>query len=422
MKATFSRRRFVRFPSILAICLATAALASCAGTKIPAPSGKYAIGTTSYTFTDPARAERYVADPAVHRQILVRVWYPAASVEGHKAMPYFTPALASALGKHMGIPRFMLSASPSHSFVDAPIYRAESAWPVIVFAHGFGSFDRQNQSQMEQFAGDGYVVVSLDFPYESVVCEFPDGRIVEQSSGGDVKAINDLSKDQKALAERIAGLFKAIQDAGDREARIAALEKLRDDPYFQAMRPAMESRFSDAVFVLEHLSELNSVPVLEGRLDEKRAGFYGHSFGGALAIEVAIRRPDLIAAVADMDSVFIDSSRSGFTVLKVPTLFMYSTEQKVAGVRQPSDRVNELYFLEAQAPAWSLSYAGAGHHNFSDLGYVGMLKNYGMNGPADGYATGVLIQKHLSAFFGKFLKGDAQTLDFVGPQVKVEAR
>jgi predicted dienelactone hydrolase len=337
-------------------------------------------------------------------------------------MPYFTPALASALGKYMGIPRFMLSSSPSHSFIDAPINTEEGSWPIIVFAHGFGSFDRQNQSQMEQFASDGYVVVSLSFPYESVVCEFPDGRSVEQSSGGDVKAIQDLSKDQKALAERIAGLFQSIRDARDRGARIAALGRLREDPYFQAMRSAMEYRFADAVFVLEHLSELNALPVLAGRLDEKRVGFYGHSFGGALAMEIALRRPDLVSAMADMDSVFIDSSGSGFATLKVPTLLMYSTEQKVAGVHQPSDGVNELYFLEAEAPVWSLSYVGAGHYNFSDLGYVGMLKNYGMNGPADGYTTGVLIQKDLSLFFGRYLKGDSRAIEFDEPGVIGRAR
>jgi dienelactone hydrolase len=422
MTGAFARRRAIRVPIVAVACLVIATSVSCTGAKIPAPAGKYLIGTTSYAFTDPSRVEQHAADPTARRQVVVRIWYPAASVEGRAATPYFTPALVSALGKYMGIPRFILSTSPSHSFLDAPINTEEGSWPIIVFAHGFGSFDRQNQSQMEEFASDGYVVVSLNFTYESVVCEFPDGRAIEQSSGGDVKLIKDLSKDQKALAQRIAGLFKAIHDAQDREARLAALERLRDDPYFQAMRPAMETRFADAVFVLEHMAELNELPIRGGRLDERRVGFYGHSFGGALAIEIALRRPDLVSAVADMDSVFIDSSRSGLVTLKVPTLFMYSTEQKVAGVRQPSDGVNELYFLEAEAPVWSLSYVGTGHHNFSDLGHVGMLKNYGMNGPADGYATGELIQKDLSLFFDRYLKGDSRAIEFKDPRVIGKAR
>lgn len=395
-------------------------LASCATTKMPAPEGPYAIGVAVKGFTDPSRPEIHAADTAARREILARIWYPAASVEGCRAMPYFSKPLIKALGKHMGFPEFLLSQAPSHSFIDAPIGSASTRWPVIVFAHGFGSYDRQNLSQMEELASLGFVVVSLSFPYESALCEFPDGRLVEEASGGDIQTVLGMARDQKALVARLVPLYKAVHDAPDAASRLAAMRKLQDDPYNRAMGPLLETRFADAVYVLEHLDELNALPTLNGRLDTQRVGFYGHSFGGALAMEIALRRPDLIKAVVDMDCFVYDSSRSGVTSLKVPTLFMYSTDQKFASVRIPSDGINDLYARDASAPVWSLSYIGSGHYNFSDSGYIGMLKGMGMNGPGDGYALGLVIRKQLSAFFDKYLMDSVGALDFGDPLVRVE--
>lgn len=396
-------------------------MVSCAGSRVPKPNGGYPIGTSSHTFVDSSRDERYSPDLPQPRRILARVWYPAASVEGRKAEPFFSPALADALSRHMGIPKFLLAGGPSNSYAEAPVSLAQSRWPIIVFAQGFGSFDKQNQSQMEEFASEGYVVVSLGFPYESVLCEFSDGSSVEQSDGGDVGTIAALSKDQKALATRIAGLFAAVRSALDQSARIQALAALRSDPYFQAMRPAMEYRFADAVYVLGHLGELDASGPLAGRLDLRRVAFYGHSFGGSLALEIGLRRPDLVIAVADLDGVFLDSSGSGLTKIDVPLFLAYSTEQKSAGLEVQSDRLNDLYFYDSRGGAWSVSYKGTGHHNFSDLGYVPFLKNFGLIGSADGYQTGLLVQKQLTAFFDHYLR-DGPLPDFQSPATMVESR
>jgi pimeloyl-ACP methyl ester carboxylesterase len=402
----------------LAAALAMA-LPGCSELRMPTPTGPYPIGVTALGFRDPDRSETRSADPGAKREFLARVWYPAQETAGCAPMRLYSPELRKAMGKYLGMPTAMLEDSDTNAFTDAPINTGQAGWPVIVFAHGGGSFDKQNLLQFEEFASLGYVVISLSFPYESALSEFPDGRKIEQSATEDMKALRALSRDQKAVGRRLAAGYAAVRGAAGREERIRALAALRSEPVYALWAGYLETRFGDAVFLLEHLGDLNALPALDGRLDTSAVGIYGHSLGGALAMEIALRRPDLVKAVADMDCLVMDPARTGLTVLSVPSLFMYSTEQRIGSSTFSGEGVNDLYMEESTAPSWSVSYLGAGHYNFSDSGYVDFLKYMGLNGSADGYATGVLIQEGLSAFFGKFLKSRPGDLDFASPAVRV---
>ena len=71
---------------------------------------------------------------------------------------------------------------PTNSVTNAPVAEAESAYPVLIFSHGFGGLPELNTIQAEELASQGYVVVALNHTYDSIVNVFPDGRIIPQSS------------------------------------------------------------------------------------------------------------------------------------------------------------------------------------------------------------------------------------------------
>src|SRR5271155_831715 len=44
--------------------------------KLPLPSGRFGIGRVGYDWTDSSRPDRYSAEPKLHRELMVYIWYP----------------------------------------------------------------------------------------------------------------------------------------------------------------------------------------------------------------------------------------------------------------------------------------------------------------------------------------------------------
>ena len=115
---------------------------------IPPPSGAHAIGTTRFDVTGSTR------------KIPVQAWYPAQPSEGPREM-YLDDELRAALAEMTRVPKFLLPQNPSYSVVNAPA--VPGRYPVLVFNHGFGSFQKQSTSLMEELASHDYVVLSVAF-------------------------------------------------------------------------------------------------------------------------------------------------------------------------------------------------------------------------------------------------------------------
>src|SRR5262245_3323547 len=60
--------------------------------ELPAPTGKFAAGRTSFHWVDASRPEAMTDDPNDRRELMVTIWYPAESATGEPA-PYGETAL-----------------------------------------------------------------------------------------------------------------------------------------------------------------------------------------------------------------------------------------------------------------------------------------------------------------------------------------
>ncbi|MGW9477864.1 hypothetical protein ACWGRK_06825 [Saccharomonospora azurea] len=108
-----------------------------AGLRLPEPTGTFAVGTTSLHLRDDSRRDPWV--PSLNRELMVSLFYPAASAHG-PTKQYLTPAESRALLQDdgiTGVPPEILSTVDTNAVVDArPAGRAHSL-PLVVLSPGF---------------------------------------------------------------------------------------------------------------------------------------------------------------------------------------------------------------------------------------------------------------------------------------------
>lgn len=108
---------------------------------LPVPSGPYGVGRTEYDWVDESRVDPFSDHADEKRELLVWVWYPAATTSQGSTAPYVPPAWVDARDKDQGIGRFIesnFSSIQTHSCENTPVRETESAYPVIIMQPGMG--------------------------------------------------------------------------------------------------------------------------------------------------------------------------------------------------------------------------------------------------------------------------------------------
>lgn len=248
------------------------------GVQFPALSGPYAVGHADYELVDESRPEIFTDDPDDVRDLMVTVYYPAEVPADAVPAPY----VSNELGATFGLPTFIIERIHPHSYTDVPA--VNQAFPVLIFSPGMGSLPLFYSSLLTDLASQGYVVVALWHPYSTTVTAYPDGRIAEANATG----TPDFSSAE-------------VQKAA---ARIGAVW------------------VGDMRFVLDQLPVWNADDaLLAGRLDVEHIGAFGHSFGGATAVQAAYEDERLDAAINMDGTMFGAVTEQGS---RVPFLMLQS--------------------------------------------------------------------------------------------------
>ncbi|OPC78262.1 hypothetical protein B4N89_39485 [Embleya scabrispora] len=211
--------------------------------EVPEPTGSSAVGTKSLWLVDRSRSDPW--NPAVSaRELMVSVWYPTAGASRARA-PYMSAALSRVV-----FGSDALAGVRTRAFLDAPPRRRSA--PLVVVSPGFGGSRTSLTASAEELASHGYVVAVVDHTYEAPV-EFPDGRLEP------------------------CRICVGIPD----DARV------------------VRTRAADIGFVIDRLT----APDAGLSVDARRIGVFGHSMGGAAAVE-ALRTDRRIDAAVDLDGNF----------------------------------------------------------------------------------------------------------------------
>lgn len=240
---------------------ATANRVSSERLALPAPGGTARLGTVSLHLIDRSREDPF-APKAQPRELMVQLWYPTDAADGYPRARYMAPAAARDEEQNLGLPKDALAALRVHALASPPAaHGGRRGWPVVLYSHGSMNWRADNTAVVEELASRGYVVVTIDHPYDAIV-EFPGGRLV-------VPTPFDVPKGMK-----LRGWDTLI-------------EKM------------LNTRVADARFTLDALHQLRAGqnPDAEGQalpaglgkaLDLSRVGMLGFSLGGATAAQATL--------------------------------------------------------------------------------------------------------------------------------------
>ncbi len=379
--------------------------------RLPPPTGLHAVGTTFVRFSDSERPETLTEDPSDIRSFTARVWYPAELPAGADPMPYQERSPSVGSISPGGPPAFAfghLHLCSSNSYLDAPVSDSKASYPVLMFSDGFLADFDDYQMLVEELASHGYIVFSLDNPYESQSVVQPDGSVVpftEEHSAGFEQHMEVVVP----LWER----FWASNDVSERSE--IAKEILRSESF---MDNVLNIRVADMSFAVDELERLNRgevESVLAGRMDLSRLGVLGHSMGGAVAGQVCLIDARFKAG-ANLDGFQWGDVVDG--EITQPFMIMYS--EMFAGA-------NDYVLDRFTGSLYLLKFNGSTHMNFEDAPVMlPITRIIGMAGSISPTRMMRIVNDYLLAFFDEHLNGVAAPLlnaaSPLYPEVQLETR
>ncbi|TDW18556.1 alpha/beta hydrolase family protein [Kribbella kalugense] len=350
----------------LAMALSTTSVASAAtdptpAPYLPAPTGSAPVGSTSLYLKDTSRPDPWVSS-VPYRELMVSLYYPAASSHGPKAQ-YMTPEESAALldGSGTGLPPETLARTRTNSVQNArPVGRRHSL-PLVVLSPGYSNPRGTLTALAEDLASHGYVVALVGDTYEDSGTSFPDGHFT-------TCATCDLTHDDAFWAK-----------VGD-------------------------TRATDVSFVLDRLTGRHPAWRGSDLIDPSRIGMAGHSAGGASSIPAMVADPRIRAGV-DVDGV--TTNPVPVSGLSRPVLFISHARGGTACLPVPSWDKDW-----PQLTGWKrwLEVAGTVHASFTDVGLFSDQYGLDIGATTSGTRTQAVTRTYVEAFFNQTLRGQHQPL------------
>jgi dienelactone hydrolase len=352
---------------------------------LPQPSGQFPVGRTIADWRDTAHIDP-MAPPGTPRELLVWIWYPAQhsgaldeydpSTHAH-ALPFKGPAILRPVNWVFKLLTTDYTKVHAHSLHDAPVSPQQAAYPVVLLRGGASVQVRNYTTLAEDLASHGYVVVGIDAPYRTGRVVFPDGRSLERRPENDP-------------------------------------DMFEGEALFQLGATLVDNWAADMTFAVDRLEQLNaSDERFHGKLDLQKIGAFGHSLGGAEALEFCHNDARCKTAIN------VDGAPWGKVVtegLAQPVFFLLSDHSSDPADDEARTVAVNLGSLFAHSPNRSqLMIKGANHFMFSDDAVLksrivmGALKPFGIL-KVDGRRQLAIATHYISGYFDAVLAGRTASL------------
>jgi len=360
-------------------------------TTLPEPTGHFSVGRTTYTWVNDAETDELAPSPGAKREVAVWMWYPSATATpaaasaatsaptGAARAEYLPAPWRVAVAQHSGVllSDFLtrdLSRVQAHSSTDPEVSPEQRSYPVVIMRAGGGALTTDFTTLAEDLASHGYIVVGFDAPYRTIVVILADNRVVTRPPADDPESLPAGELDR--LANKLLPIWT-----------------------------------SDTKFVASQLERLNAADPsgkFTGRLDMQRLGMFGHSFGGAQALQFCHDDPRCKAGID------IDGAPYGSVVqegLKQPFMFIlsdHSREQSDLASKQIGANLQSIYGRLPNGRLF-ITIRGANHFSFSDQMLlkshfvIRLLRLFGF-GRLDGRRGLAITTEYVHTFFDVYLK------------------
>jgi dienelactone hydrolase len=148
------------------------------GVQFPNVTGRYPVGTISLELIDGSRMDPFAPSPQ-SRDLMVSVYYPTSETAiksgNYSFSPYISATELAGLTSILGTSQEIASIV-TQSYYGAPI--TNNSFPVLIFSPGYGGSRIMYTAQLEDLASQGWIIIAVDHPYDSMIVEYPDGRVV----------------------------------------------------------------------------------------------------------------------------------------------------------------------------------------------------------------------------------------------------
>src|ERR1700677_1729491 len=111
-------------------------------TKLPQPTGPFAVGRVMYARKDATHTDPMATEPGTTRELVAWIWYPAAPTQPSQVTSeYLPPSWRTAVEHQRGglLTQFLtrnLSGVRTHSTRDAEVSAQQPSYPVVVMRAG----------------------------------------------------------------------------------------------------------------------------------------------------------------------------------------------------------------------------------------------------------------------------------------------
>ena len=343
-------------------------------TMLPVPTGPYAIGRTTYFWSDPVRVDPMAPQAGTKRELAAWIWYPAERKPGLQTEEYMPAPLRKAMeaGWFITLMNRDSSRVRAHSVRDAAVSTEQRQYPVVMMRPGLAALTTNYTSLAEDLASHGYVVVGFDAPYRSIAVVFPDGRVIKRASQNNLDLVGGAQ--EKPLANML-----------------------------------LEDWTADTGFALDKLEQLNASDPsgrFQGRLDMQRVGMFGHSLGGATALQFCHDDSRCKAGI-DIDGLPLGSVIADGVMQPFMFLLSDHSGEPEAEKRQVMGDMRSIYERLPADRRIMITIRWANHYGFSDdkknQVAMGLMRTLGRM--MDGRRQIAITEHYISTFFDVYLKG-----------------
>ena len=367
--------------------------------ELPAPTGKFSIGTTRWVVADTSRPETFA--PGRTRQVEVLAWYPAVASVAPTA-PYIRDGMEEVLSfarlAKLGDAFDGLAAVKTHAVLDAMPAASPARVPVIVFSHGFTGLPSAHTSLFEDLASHGWAVLSVVHPYEATASMLADGTVVTflSEKGTMHQGIMDVLNEWGPEGGTMEKVTAVADDAEKQKLLRGYLATLKNTD-------AVVKRWVlDTRLVLDRLPKDGAAGRLAAKLDLSRLGVAGHSMGGVTAAQFCVEDRRCKAGL-NLDGIpqygtMID------TPMAAPFLMVYSGRAGRAGA-------SDIIYRGSASKYYRVDVKDTLHIDFTDMNFWGgPLRQRGAFGAIAPARAAEVTRTIVREFFGQEILGQKSGL------------
>lgn len=352
---------------------------------LPKPSGPFSVGREGFDWTDTKREDVLAPQKGVKRALTGWIWYPAKPA-GEQLAEYLPGPLREALAKQAN-PAVRTVAQrvttdpenvTGHALETPALTQSPAKFPLILLKPGRGGFAAQYSVFAEELASHGYIVVGSNSPYTTPVVVHEDATVILRSPAG-------------SPSESAPGRISDLAPGQPNDLSVPVIEEwARDNTSLVDHLRTTENRFRE-------------------RIDFDAIGAFGHSYGGAAALEFCHLDSRCTAGVNLDGALWGEVVRAG-----LPKPFLFLMSDRPVLTQSPQDEASKAFVkaldrIRAGLPNQpnAMVLKGSQHYNFADSALLTeprIARGAGMIGEIDPLEAIAITSSYVVVFFDHHLK------------------